>query len=91
MLRRLGEHEALRLEKAGDLAAAWTWHNAALRYSRHVGMRTISADRLQAVVLHREACDRAESWATDEHVDAALLRRALADALAVGAMTPPLV
>jgi hypothetical protein len=90
ILRRLGEHEALRLEKEGDLAGAWTWHNAALRYSRHVGMRTIFADRLQAVLLHRVACDRAESWATDDHVDAALLRRALADALAVGTMTAPL-
>ena len=51
LLRWLGEHEAMRLEKEGDLAGAWTWHNAALRYSRHVGMRTIFADRLQAVPL----------------------------------------
>ena len=80
----------MRLEKEGDLAGAWTWHNAALRYSRHVGMRTIFADRLQAVALHREACDRAELWAGDDRVDATLLRRALADALAVGTMTPPL-
>ena len=43
----------------------------------------------RAVVLHREACERAESWASDERVDAPLLRRALADALAIGAMTPP--
>jgi hypothetical protein len=90
LLRWLGELEVTRLEKAGDLAAAWTWYNAALRYSRHVGMRTIAADRLEAVALHREGCDQAESWASDEHVDAPLLRRALADALAVGAMTPPL-
>ena len=89
LLRWLGKREAIRLEKEGDLAAAWTWYNAALRYSRHVGMRTIAADRLQAVVLHREACEQAESWASDERVDAPLLRRALADALAVGAMTPP--
>ena len=53
-------------------------------------MRTIPADRLQAVALHREACEQAESWASDERVDAPLLRRALADALAVGAMTLPL-
>jgi hypothetical protein len=90
MLRWLGELEARRLEKDGDLAGAWTWHNAALRYSRHVGMRTIFADRVQAVLLHREACDQAESWATDDHVNAALLRRAVTDALAVGTMTPPL-
>ena len=90
LLRWLGEREALRLEKAGDLAGAWTWHNAALRYSRHVGMRTIFADRLQAVALHREACDRAELWASDARVDAAMLRRALADALVIGTMASPL-
>jgi hypothetical protein len=90
MLRWLAHREAMRLEREGDLAGAWTWHLAALRYSRHVGMRTIFADRHQAVTLHREACDQAESWATDDRVDAATLRRALADARAVGAMTPPL-
>jgi hypothetical protein len=90
LLRWLGEREAMRLEKEDDLAGAWMWHNAALRYSRHVGTRTIFADRLQAVLLHREACDQAELWASDDRVDAALLRRALTDALAVGAMTPPL-
>ena len=90
LLRWLGEHEAMRLEKEGDLAGAWTWHNAALRYSRHMGMRTIFADRLQAVVLHREASDRAERWASDERVDATMLRRALVDALAVSTMAPPL-
>jgi hypothetical protein len=88
LLRWLGEREAMRLEKAGDLAGAWTWHNAALRYSRHVGMRTIFADRLQAVALHREACDRAERWAADVRVDAAMLRRALADAKIVSTMAP---
>jgi hypothetical protein len=67
-----------------------TSNNAALRYSRHVGMRTIFADRLQAVALHRAACDRAEHWAADVRVDATMLRRALADALDVGAMAPPL-
>jgi hypothetical protein len=90
LLRWLGEHEADQLEKAGDVSGAWTWHNAALRYSRHVGMRTIFADRLQAIALHREACDRAEHWASDVRVDAALLRRALADALVVGTMAAPL-
>jgi hypothetical protein len=90
LLRGLAEREANRLEEVGDLAAAWTWYNAALRYSRHVGMRTIAADRLQAVTLHRDACERAELWASDDRVDATLLRRALADALAVGAMTPHL-
>ena len=90
MLRWLGEHEAARLEHAGDLAGAWTWHNAALRYSRHVGTRTIFADRLQGVLLHRAACERVEAWAADDQVDAAMLRRALVDAQAVGAMTPPL-
>ena len=89
-LRWLGEHEAARLEHAGDLAGAWTWHNAALRYSRHVGMRTIFADRLQAVLLHRAGCERAQAWAADDQVDATMLRRALADAQAVGAMAPPL-
>jgi hypothetical protein len=90
MLRWLAQNEAKRLERDGDLAGAWTWRLAALRYSRHVGMRSIFADRLQAVVLHREACDRAESWATDERVDTAMLRRALADAIAAGAIAPPL-
>jgi hypothetical protein len=90
LLRWLGEREAMRLEKEGDLAGAWNWHKAALRYSRHVGMRTIFADRLQAVALHRQACDRAEHWAADVRVDATMLRRALADALDVGTMAPPL-
>ena len=90
LLRWLGEYEAMRLEKEGDLAGTWSWHIAALRYSRHVGMRTIFADRLQAVELHREACERAEHWASDMRVDATMLRRALADVLDVTTMAPPL-
>jgi hypothetical protein len=90
MLRWLASREAVRLEQDGDLAGAWNWHRAVLRYSRHVGMRSLFADRLQAVELHRLACEQGESWASDPQVDAGMLRRALDDALALSAMTPPL-
>jgi hypothetical protein len=76
--------------EAGDPAGAWAWHRARLRGSRHVAMRAGSAGRMAALFLHREACAAAGSWAQDPRVDAPLLRRALADALEVGAMTPPL-
>jgi hypothetical protein len=75
---------------SGDWAGAWAWHRARLRASRHVAMRAGFAGRMEALMQHRAACATAEAWAEEPAVDAALLRRALADALEVGAMTPPL-
>jgi hypothetical protein len=90
MLPWLAGCEASRLHKNGDAAGAWTWIRALLRYSRHVGMRAGFAERRTAVERHAAAAELAETWATDPNVDPALLRRALADVLDVGKLTPPL-
>ena len=68
--------EGSRLEERGDLAGAWGWYNAALRASRHANTES-------------DAPSRALAWASDPRVDAALLRRALRDVLALDAIDAP--
>src|SRR5262249_55979726 len=73
-------------EEQGDMAGAWGWYNAALRASRHVGMRRGTHGRLIGHAMLMEAADRIVAWAGDPRVDAALLRRALADLRTAAAM-----
>ena len=82
--------KARRLRWAGDLAGAWAWHRAGLRFSRHAVRHAGRADRLAAIRRFGVLCERAREWAADPRVDAPLLRRALADVQAITALTPPL-
>jgi hypothetical protein len=81
--------EGSRLEESGDMAGAWGWYNAALRSSRHIGTRTGYQGRAHGLMIHNAVGDRLVPWAKDPRTDAAALRRALRDMVAVEAMTPP--
>jgi hypothetical protein len=85
LFARLACVEGRRLEQAGDMAGAWGWYNAALRTSRHAG--PIDSDYVTPQRAFRDARARAIAWAADPRVDAALLRRALRDAIALDAIS----
>lgn len=88
-LGRLGMMEGARLEAEGDVAGAYSWYLAVLRSSRHVGRRGGMMERLVGIALYQFASKGIGRWAARPEVDAAMLRRALDDAVAVDAMTPP--
>jgi hypothetical protein len=78
---QLARLEAGRLEAKGDMAGALRMHEGVLRSSRHASLQDTLTGRLASVSLHAEAADSLEAWARDPRTDAALLRRALKDAL----------
>ncbi len=82
--------EGSRMEEQGAMGEAWSWYRAMLRSSRHVGKRGVLLGRAAGAIIHEKAARRIVHWASDSRVDGAMLRRALADALAADAMTPPL-
>jgi hypothetical protein len=90
MLGRLAVLEGSRLEAEGDPAGAWGWYRAALRSSRHLGKHGFQIERSFGIVVHDEASKALTRWASDPRVDAAMLRRALDEVIAIDAMTPPL-
>jgi hypothetical protein len=88
-LGMLASLEALRLEARGDLEGAWGWYRAMLRASRHLGRRGTYRRLAMSQVLLTQAEDRILGWAARADVGAPLLRRALAEARAIDAMTAP--
>jgi hypothetical protein len=85
MLARL---EAERLEKQGDMAAAWVWYRAALRSNYHIGLRGSVLVRTMTQSWQADHRGRLARWAADRRTTPALLRRALDDAVACGSFTP---
>jgi hypothetical protein len=80
--------EGSRLQQAGDMAGAWNWHRAGLRYSLHLRRH----GRIQASYI----AERVETWARGALIDWArdprtgpvLLREALGEVLAIHGRTP---
>jgi hypothetical protein len=79
-----------RLEEQGDMAGAWGWYRAILRSSRHTGRHGVIIERAAGVHLHERACKRIAHWAADKRTDAALLRRARDEVIAIDRMSAPL-
>jgi len=86
---RLALLEASRLSSAGHVSDAWEWYRAVLRSSRHVGMHAGMVWRMMGSAMQATATEPIIVWAARPEVSAAHLRRALNDALAVEALTPP--
>lgn len=82
--------EASRLGGQGDMAGAWGWYNAALRASRHVGMRGGYTYRSLGQVMHATLGAQVIPWASDPRTDSTTLRRALGDLIAAKKMTRPI-
>jgi hypothetical protein len=87
---RLALLKASRRTGEGHPADAWRWYLATLRYSRHLGMHGGSIERMVGTEVYRLARHPILNWAARPEVSAADLRHALADVLAVDAMTAPL-
>ncbi len=71
----------------GDMEGAWAWYRTALRASRllaHNGPVILS---LVGTAEYGMVAVRCHAWAEDARVDAAMLRRALADVLALNDLT----
>jgi hypothetical protein len=87
MLGRLAELEGGRLEEKGAMGEAWKWYKGSLRSSRHVGRHGTIIERLVGAAILESACRKVNRWAADPRVDAALLRRTLADVIETDALT----
>ena len=88
-LARLAILEGSRLEESGDMVGAWGWYRAALRASRHTGRHGFQVERLSGVAIHDQASKALTRWASNPRADAAMLRRALSEVIAIDAMTVP--
>jgi hypothetical protein len=81
--------KASQLMSEGHTAEAWSWYRATLRASRHRGMSGGVVERMVGAAVYRLARDPILNWAARAEVSAADLRQALADTIAVDAMTAP--
>jgi hypothetical protein len=77
---RLALLDAARREAEGDMSGALDLYRALFRSSRHIGQNNGRLLRQSGVRLHRAACKALIRWAANPRADAALLRRALANA-----------
>jgi hypothetical protein len=75
--------EGSRLEEEGNLESAWGWYRTVLRMRALVMRRGAVFQRFLVDRQCEKLNTRIESWAADPKTDALLLRRALADCLAV--------
>ena len=80
--------EASRLEEQGDMAGAWGWYRAALRATYHMGLRGRADARLSAHCWHGQLASDWRTWAADRRTTPALIRQALDEAVACGALAP---
>ena len=87
ILGRMAILEGSRLEESGDMPGAWGWYRAALRSSRHNGRHGFQVERLGGAALHKSVAETLTRWSSDPRVDAALLRLALGEVIAIDAMT----
>jgi hypothetical protein len=68
-------------------AEAWPWYRAVLRSSRHVSRHSETIGRLIGVAIHWIAVDPVLRWSSRPELTATDLRQALADVVAIDAMT----
>ncbi len=87
-LFRLAELEAERLRQSGAVAEAWAYHLGLLRHTLHLAGSDRAIDRPYGDHFWKQAHGAAMLWARDDAVDAATLRRALADILALASKLP---
>jgi hypothetical protein len=85
---RLANLEACRLEHEGRYADSWSWLRANLRASRHLGKGAVIIERLVGIAIFTGTSKQAMHWADNPKIDASLIRQALADVIALDAMTP---
>jgi hypothetical protein len=87
-LQLLALLEASRLEERGDMADAWGWYHTALRASYHFGRRATQDHRFITYHWRNELLARLTAWSADRRTTPEMLRRALDDVIACGALAP---
>ncbi len=80
--------EASRLEEAGDMAGAWGWYRTALRGSYLFARYGTQSHRFLAHIRRNAMLGRLAAWSSDRRTTPAMVRRALDDVLACGALAP---
>jgi hypothetical protein len=80
--------EASRLEQQGDMAGAWDWYRAGLRATYQTGLRAPSFSRVLANRWQNQLRDRLAAWCVDRRTTPALVRQALDEVIACGALVP---
>jgi len=88
---RLALLKAARVEAEERPADAWDWYRAVLRSSRHAGIHSVIIGRLIGAAIEGMATNPILRWSARRELTAADLRKALADAQAIDAMTPPIM
>ena len=89
-LARMAWLEATRLESLGDLEAAYRWHRANFRASRHLGRHSTAIERLVGTAIHQNACVTLTRWAANPLMTPDLIRTALEAAIRDYAATGPI-
>jgi hypothetical protein len=80
--------EVSRLEEQGEMAGAWAWYRSALRATHHMSLRSLEFRRFIADRWRGELNGRLTSWSANPRTTAAMVRQALDDAIACGALVP---
>lgn len=70
---------ALRLESEGDPQAAWGWHRALFRFSRHRGMHDAMIERLVGNAIHAISLRPITRWSANPVLGPKVLLAALSD------------
>jgi hypothetical protein len=86
--RALANMEISRLQSAGDMATAWTWHRALLRAGHLSALHAGPVERIHAVDQIESATHRIIDWANDPRVHVTLLENAVADVLEIDQLVP---
>lgn len=76
-IARLACLQGEREQSEGQMAEAWQWYRALMRFSRHVGERTGAVGRIVGVFIHAETAKRIALWAGDPRTSAEELQMAL--------------
>ena len=80
---------ALDYEEAGDLEGGWDWYDSMIACSRLVGRHGVLSQRNMGAKIHLLASRCILRWASNPHIGAGQLRRALRDTLDADSLTPP--
>jgi hypothetical protein len=89
ILVRLAVLQAFQERIAGRMDAAWSWHRAALRCSRHCGAHGCLIERIVGCEIFDLTWRQAASWASDDRTTASMLSDAVDDVMKINGATPP--
>jgi hypothetical protein len=87
-LRNLALLEGSRREDLRDMAGAWIWYRANLRYLDHIGMHGADEARQIAQMWQQNLRERVAAWAADPRTTPVMIRQAIDDVAACESLAP---